>query len=193
MGSSPRRPKRQEGLISEIEMGRSDQGVRASAGRYAVIPRVLVFVFNCADVLLLKGAPTKRIWANRYNGVGGHVEAHEDVYSAAARETREETGLDPQDLALRGVVNIDVGPADDGSHTGILMFVFSASSDRREVRPSGEGTLEWVPLDRLAKYDVVDDLPAILQRIRSAAPSDPPFFARYAYDDADRLQIDFAP
>ena len=63
-------------------MGKSDQGVRASKERYTVIPRVLVFFLDGGDVLLLKGAPTKRIWANRYNGVGGHVEAGEELGDA---------------------------------------------------------------------------------------------------------------
>ena len=38
------------------------------------------------EVLLLRGAADKRLWANRYNGLGGHVEAGEDVLSAAKRE-----------------------------------------------------------------------------------------------------------
>jgi 8-oxo-dGTP diphosphatase len=130
-------------------MGRSDQGIQASAGRYLVIPRVLTFLFNGSDVLLLKGAPTKRIWANRYNGVGGHIEAHEDVYTAALRETREETGLDLSHLDLRGIINIDAGHQDDaGARTGIMLFVFSGRSPSRQTRPSREGALEWVPLDR---------------------------------------------
>jgi 8-oxo-dGTP diphosphatase len=144
-------------------------------------------VFNEGDVLLLKGAPTKRIWANRYNGVGGHVESGEDVYTAAVREVREETGLDVHDLALRGVINIDTG-----QEVGILLTVFSASSDERETRPSAEGTLEWVPLECLYEYDLVEDLPALLTHITGTADGVTPFFARYFYDSDDRLRITFA-
>jgi 8-oxo-dGTP diphosphatase len=171
-------------------MGKSDQGVQASAGRYTVIPRVLVFVFSEGqdgdDVLLLKGAPTKRIWANRYNGVGGHVEASEDVYTAARREAREETGLEVCDLALRGTIHIDTGQA-----TGIWLTVFTARSDERETRPSAEGTLEWVPLARLGEYDLVEDIPVLLERIACMRDGAPPFSARYAYDASDQLCITF--
>jgi 8-oxo-dGTP diphosphatase len=173
-------------------MGKSDQGVQASADRYRVIPRVLVFVLDSPThpqhVLLLKGAATKRIWANRYNGVGGHVEAGEDVYTAARRETHEETGLRVRGLSLRGVVNIDTG-----QEAGIMLFAFCAHTPEREVRASHEGALEWVPLDRLSDYDLVEDLPALLERIVAPGAGDAgPFFARYHYDEDDRLRITFA-
>ena len=168
-------------------MGKADQGVHGSEERYRVIPRALVFVFSGGDVLLLKRAPTKRVYPNRHNGIGGHIEADEDVYAAARRETLEETGLEVHDLRLRGVINVDAGQG-----TGIMLFVFTAWSEQRETIPCPEGTLAWVPLDRIGEYDLVDDLPVLLERITRADEGDPPFFARYWYDEADALQIAFA-
>jgi 8-oxo-dGTP diphosphatase len=167
-------------------MGKDEQGVAASRERYAAIPRVLVFVFNGEDVLLIKGAPSKRIWANRYNGVGGHVEAGEDVYAAALREVGEETGLAVRDLAFCGTINIDAG-----QETGIMLFVFAARSDGRATIPSSEGSLEWLPLDRIGEYALVEDLPVLLARIRGMSRGSPPFFARYWYDEQDALCIAF--
>ena len=168
-------------------MGKSEQGATANQGRYTVIPRVLVFVFNGGDVLLLKGAPTKRLWANRYNGVGGHVESGEDVYAAALRETREETGLDVHDLRFRGLISIHTG-----DEPGILLVVFTAGSESRETIPSPEGTLEWVPLDDLGAYPLVKDIPLLLKRIVDSPDGAPPFFGRYWYDENDELCIVFA-
>ncbi|MBN1935225.1 MAG: NUDIX domain-containing protein [Anaerolineae bacterium] len=168
-------------------MPKSEQGLPATPDRYTAIPRVLVFVFNGDDVLLLKGAPTKRIWANRYNGLGGHVEAHEDVYAAARREIGEESGLSVTDLRLRGVVNVDIGRP-----TGIMLFVFTARSAIRETKASEEGTLEWVPLRQLPQENLVKDIPALLARIASMDEQAAPFFARYWYDEQENLQVSFA-
>jgi hypothetical protein len=42
----------------------AEQGI--SRERYMVIPRVLVFLLDTGgNVLLIRGAPTKRIWANK--------------------------------------------------------------------------------------------------------------------------------
>ena len=65
-------------------MSQSDQGV--AHNRYTVILRTAIFLRRGDSYLLLKGAPTKRLWANKYNGLGGHVENGEDVLSAAKWE-----------------------------------------------------------------------------------------------------------
>ena len=116
------------------------------------------------EVLLLKGAPTKRLWANHYNGLGGHVEAEEDVYSAALREVQEEAGLTVSQLSLRGVINIDTGSDEQGLRPGVMMFVFAGEAPAREVVASHEGELDWLPLHGLREYPLVDDLYKLIPR-----------------------------
>jgi 8-oxo-dGTP diphosphatase len=170
-------------------MGRDEQGVAQSRHRYQAIPRTLCFITRGDELLLLRGGPHKRLWAGLYNGVGGHVEAGEDIYAAAQREIVEETGLTVHDLRLRAVIHADAGD----SQTGILIFVFTAESDTREVIPSAEGTLEWVPQDAVPTEHIMEDLPALLARVLPMGPHDPPLFAAYHYDEQDRLLVQFAP
>ena len=170
-------------------MPKTDQGIEVSLqrNRYTVIPRTLVFVTRGDRVLLLRGSPQKRIWANKYNGIGGHVERDEDVYSSALREVREETGLEVDSLRLCGLINVDGDQA-----SGILLFVFTGQSAAGEPRSSDEGKLEWIDRDQLTEVDLVEDLPIILPRAIDLPPNAPPFFAHYSYDEHEQLVIRFA-
>jgi 8-oxo-dGTP diphosphatase len=169
----------------EKPMPRSDQGVLKE--RYQIIPRTLIFITREDKVLLIKGAPSKRLWANRYNGIGGHIERGEDVLSAARRELQEETGLHINDLDLCGTILVDTGEA-----AGIGIFVMKGEYRVGNIHESSEGKLEWVRSDQIEKLPVVEDLVSLFPRVFSFRKGDTPFSARYFYDEADHLQIRYA-
>jgi 8-oxo-dGTP diphosphatase len=166
-------------------MGQNDQGLSGGGKRYQAIPRVLVFLRNGDDVLLLKGSSDKRIWASKYNGVGGHIEVDEDVFSAARREVAEETGLSVDKLDLAAVVNINAGDPE----LGIMMFVFTGWSETRATRASHEGELYWLPVDLLPTGELVEDLEWLLPKVLGDWKDGLPRFLYYSYDQDDQLVI----
>lgn len=168
-------------------MGAHEQGANATDGRWLTIPRTLCFVLNGDDVLLMKRGAHKRVFPNRYNGVGGHIERDEDPLTSARREILEETGLYVRDIRLRAVYNIDAGET-----TGILLLVFTAYSDSRETQNNDEGTLHWIPRDEVMSLDLVEDLPHLLPRILDMPEDAPPLFVHVSYDDHDVIQMRFA-
>ncbi len=154
------------------------------------MPRVLIFLTRGEDVLLIKGAATKRVWPNLYNGLGGHVERGESVWHTAQRELEEESGLKDIPLWLCAIVTIDTGDAE----AGILMFVFrgEASGERRDtLRASSEGELEWVPISKLTSLPLVEDLPILLPRVLAMKRGGAPFWGKYSYDTHGALRVMF--
>ncbi len=142
---------------------------------YAVIPRVLIFLTHEDKILLLRGAPDKKLWAGKYNGLGGHVEACETPYQAAMRELQEEAGVIPHSLELRGIIHITLPQS-----PGVILFVFTGVSTETTVHASPEGTPEWISRTALPELPVVEDLPLLLSKVLAPGGM---VFGRYSFGE----------
>lgn len=156
--------------------------------RYTLVPRTLIFLTNQDRVLLLKGSTHKRLWANLYNGIGGHIERGEDALRAAQRELHEETGLKDVQLWLAGVLLIDTG-----SNPGIGVFIFRGEAEAEVISSSPEGVPEWHPMADIAVLPLVEDLPILLPRVLAHQPGQPPLHISYHQGTDGTLQISFSP
>lgn len=83
----------------------------------------------------------------KYNGLGGKMEANEDVFACLAREIEEEAGIKIVEAMLRGTINwTGFGP--NGENW--FGFIFRVESFEGEPRRTNEeGDLEWVEVDRI--------------------------------------------
>ncbi len=154
--------------------------------RRQVYPRTLCFIQHGNDILMLQGAPTKRLYANLFNGIGGHVEAGEDVLSSLRREVREETGLEIENPYMRAVLNVD-----EAGKPGVVIGFFLATASMRRVIASEEGQLYWIPQERVYDFDLVEDLHQLLPRILEPEKTGI-WYGYYGYDEQGVLvEIDW--
>lgn len=155
--------------------------------RYSVVPRTLIFIFDSNDrVLLIKGALSKKIWPGLYNGIGGHIEAGEDILESAKRELREETGLENVCLHFCGQIMIDVSDS-----MGIAVFLFRGDYADEKIVPSEEGELKWIALNDLDDVPAVEDLPVLVPKIAAYKICDPAIIGKYVYDHTGKVNLLF--
>jgi len=99
-----------------------------------------------------------------YSPVGGKLESAlgEGPHECALREVREETGVELRndEMRLIGVVSERAYPAPDEKRGHWLLFLFEATRPVRHEEIGSytfdEGTLEWVPIDRVEGLDIPD-------------------------------------
>lgn len=83
----------------------------------------------------------------KYNGLGGKLEADEDIVAGMAREIHEEAGIVCDGMRLRGTISWPGFGKQGEDWFGFVFLIesFSGTAHTRNV----EGDLEWVELDRL--------------------------------------------
>lgn len=129
----------------------------------------LGYVFSpCGEKVLLvhRTARPHDPHFGKYNGLGGKLEAHEDVVAGFRREIREEAGIECDSLHLAGTIS---WPGFGKHGEDWFGFLFRVTAWSGTVRESNEeGPLTWVPLPEVSALPLWDGdrhfLPLVFDR-----------------------------
>ena len=122
---------------------------------YAPIIGVLGYVVRDGRVLMVLRSRDGDVHQGKFNGLGGKLEADEDVIGCLHRELMEEAGITVTAERLRGTIS---WPGFGAAGENWFGFVFVVDACDGEVpERNDDGPLEWIELDRL--LDVGDHEP----------------------------------
>ena len=129
-------------------------------------------------LMLRSKEPNLGLWV----APGGKIELDEAPYECAARELREETGLQAHELVLQGIISV-VMPA---LERPCLQFLYAVPAFSGQLRADQrEGDLRWWHKDELCTLDMPNLNRVYLPRLLDL---DQPFYqARFTYDRAWQL------
>jgi 8-oxo-dGTP diphosphatase len=98
-------------------------------------------------LMIHRNARPDDLHLGKYNGLGGKLEATEDVAAGMCREIREEAGIECLDLSLRGTIS---WPGFGKQGEDWFGFIFRIEEwTGQPYTENEEGMLEWVGLERL--------------------------------------------
>ncbi len=121
---------------------------------------------------------------DKWLGVGGKFEDGESPEECMLREVREETGLELSDYAFRGIVTF----VSDCWETE-YMHLFTADlaepwpEEAERLKSCDEGTLEWVPKDKVCDLHLWEGDKLFLNRLNGSRE----FFSLKVEYEGDKL------
>lgn len=103
---------------------------------------------------------------DKWIGIGGKCEPRESPEDCVLREVREETGLTLLDWRYRGIVTFVSDKWDETEY----MHLFTSDAFAGELTACDEGTLEWVPIDKLHTLPMWEGDFIFLDMLRTEEP-----------------------
>ena len=116
---------------------------------------------------------------DKWIGIGGHFEGNESPEECLIREAKEETGLTLTSWKFRGIVTFiaEGWPVE-------YMCLYTADGFEGALQPCLEGTLEWVPKERITDLNLWEGDRIFLKLLAEDAP----FFSLKLVYEGDELK-----
>ena len=111
----------------------------------------LCYIEKDASYLMLHRVSKKNdINKDKWIGIGGHFKLNESPEECLLREAKEETGLTLTSYRFRGIVTFIT----DGLEEAEYMHLYTADGYEGEMIDCDEGTLEWVPKNKVTELNL---------------------------------------
>jgi 8-oxo-dGTP diphosphatase len=121
--------------------------------------------------------------SGKYNGLGGKLEANEDIVAGMKREILEESGLECVSMQLAGTVSWPGFGKNGEDWFGFLFRITEFAGQQFERSP--EGPLVWVDIDKVESLNLWDGDRYFLPIVLDLAAK--PFHAVMPYHDSKAL------
>jgi 8-oxo-dGTP pyrophosphatase MutT (NUDIX family) len=125
------------------------------------------------QILLGRRSAERRFYPDRWDLVGGHVEAHESLERALARELHEELGVTPTEFVPIDVLS-EPDEATHGAHEYHVYLVTKWEGTPTNAQPAEHSDVTWFPVAEAAQLDLAHpDYPDLFRRIAQLRRSPP--------------------
>jgi 8-oxo-dGTP diphosphatase len=105
-------------------------------------------------LLIHRNARPEDAHYGKYNGLGGKMQADEDVVACMRREIREEAGIECTELRLRGTLSWPGFGKRGEDWLGFIFLITGFTGTPLERNP--EGSLCWVPVEEISRLPLWD-------------------------------------
>ena len=126
--------------------------------------------------------------AGKYNGLGGKLEANEDVATGMRREIREEAGLDALEMTLRGTISWPGFGREREDWFGFLFLITRFAG--MPLTHSREGTLGWAAIETIAALPMWEGANRFLSLLLDDDPR--PFHGVMPYDNGSMVSWSYS-
>ncbi len=150
---------------------------------------VLCYVLKEDEVLMLhRNKRDEDYHKGRWNGLGGKFEAGESPEACLIREVFEESGLRLLRWDYQGLITFPNFDGKDDWYT----FIYTADSFEGDIKECDEGSLSWIPREKITSLNLWDGDRVFLDWIFNKKEH---FSAVFYYEDGQYIknEVTFYP